>query len=99
MNTIRNLFRGRTTQASQESARDSEDISDAIYPLHMLDDTRGCREYFLAWTFRFNDVLDADQLHNSLVRLLEIGDWRKLGGRLGFNVRNIEHSHTLQGSY
>lgn len=68
---------------------------DDVYPLHMLDDTKGCREYFLAWTLRFNDVLDAQQLHDSLSRLLEIGDWRKLGGRLCFNVRSEGIFHTL----
>lgn len=31
---------------------------------------------------RFNDVLDAEKLHDGLARLLEIGGWRKLGGRL-----------------
>jgi hypothetical protein len=35
---------------------------------------------------RFNDVLDAEKLHDALSELLEIGDWRKLGGRLRFKV-------------
>jgi hypothetical protein len=35
---------------------------------------------------RFNDVLDADKLHASLSRLLEIGDWKKVGGRLKLTV-------------
>lgn len=59
---------------------------DVVYPLHMLDDTKGCRAYFLAWTLRFNDVLDAHQLHESLSKLLEIGDWKKVGGRLHLKV-------------
>jgi hypothetical protein len=36
---------------------------------------------------RFNDVLDPKQLNNALLRLLGIGDWKKLGGRLRFKVR------------
>ncbi|KAF3760398.1 hypothetical protein M406DRAFT_343506 [Cryphonectria parasitica EP155] len=50
----------------------------------MLDDTEGTRNYMVAQTMRFNDVLDAEKLHVSLSKLLEIGDWRKLGGRLRF---------------
>ncbi|GAB0138198.1 hypothetical protein EsDP_00006439 [Epichloe bromicola] len=56
--------------------------SDDIYPVHMLDGSKALRNIVLAWTLRFNDVLDADQVHGSLSRLLEIGDWRKIGGRL-----------------
>lgn len=59
---------------------------DIVYPVHMLDDTKGCRDYFVAMTFRFNAVLDAEKLRDSLSRLLEMGDWRKLGGRLKLNV-------------
>lgn len=57
------------------------------YPVHMLDDTQGCRDYMMALTFRFDDVLDAIKLSTSLARLLEIGDWKKLRGRLQYNVR------------
>ncbi|OAA61972.1 Chloramphenicol acetyltransferase-like domain protein [Niveomyces insectorum RCEF 264] len=56
--------------------------SDDIYPVHMLDDTKTLRGIVVTWTLRFNDVLDANKLHASLARLLEIGDWKKLGGRL-----------------
>lgn len=75
------------------STKPSEADGDDVYPLHMLDDTKGCREYFLAWTLRFNDVLDAHKLHDSLCRLLEIGDWRKLGGRLCFNLNGKLELH------
>jgi len=61
--------------------------TDDIYPVHMLDDTKSLRDIVVTWTLRFNDVLDADKLHVSLSRLLEIGDWRKVGGRLRLNVR------------
>ncbi|KAG8159129.1 hypothetical protein KVR01_010790 [Diaporthe batatas] len=56
--------------------------TDEVLPMHYLDDNSLNRSIFLAWTLRFNDVLDADKLHNGLSRLLEIGDWRKLGGRI-----------------
>ncbi|KAJ3534550.1 hypothetical protein NM208_g7491 [Fusarium decemcellulare] len=56
--------------------------TDDIYPLHFNDDTKTLRELTLSWTARIDDVLDADQLHHALARLLDMGDWRKLGGRL-----------------
>ncbi|KAL5337941.1 hypothetical protein BJX70DRAFT_368081 [Aspergillus crustosus] len=56
--------------------------TDDIYPTHMLDNADAIRDIVVVWTLRFNDVLDAGKLHGSLTRLLEIGDWRKLGGRL-----------------
>ncbi|KFA81220.1 hypothetical protein S40288_07880 [Stachybotrys chartarum IBT 40288] len=65
-------------------------LTDDVYPLHMLDDTKTLRGIVVTWTLRFNDALDADKLHTSLSRLLEIGDWRKLGGRLRINVENGE---------
>jgi hypothetical protein len=60
--------------------------SDDIYPVHMLDDTKTLQGIVVTWTLRFNDVLDADKLHSSLSKLLEIGDWRKVGGRLRLKV-------------
>ena len=60
--------------------------SDDIYPVHMLDDTKTLRGIIVTWTLRFNDALDADKLYASLSRLLEIGDWRKVGGRLRLKV-------------
>lgn len=79
-----NIF-GCIKQSPEPFGGDKGDGHD-IYPLHMLDDTKGCREHFLAWTLRFNDALDAQQLLVALSKLLEIGDWRKLGGRLSLNV-------------
>ena len=52
----------------------------------MLDDTKTLRSIVVTWTLCFNDVLDAGNLHASLSRLLEIGDWRKVGGRLRLKV-------------
>nr|POF13782.1 hypothetical protein CFP56_02806 [Quercus suber] len=54
---------------------------DDVYPVHALDGTLQNRK-FVTWLMQFNDVLDADKLQSSLSALLEIGDWRKLGGRL-----------------
>ncbi|KAF5579662.1 BCL5p [Fusarium subglutinans] len=49
----------------------------------------------MAWTMRFNDVLNADKLHQSLSELLNIGDWEKFGGRLryGHNKRGALEVH------
>lgn len=63
----------------------SDGLEADVYPLHALDDLPVNR-YFLSWMMRFNDVLDGEKLHDSLSRLLEIGDWRKLGGRLKYKV-------------
>lgn len=52
---------------------------DEIYPVHTFDDPG---RIVTTWTMRFNDVLDEYSLHESLSKLLEIGDWRKAGGRL-----------------
>lgn len=60
--------------------------SDDIYPVHMLDDTKTLRGIVVTWTLVFNDVLDAEKLHATLSTLLEIGDWRKVGGRLRLKV-------------
>lgn len=56
--------------------------TDEVLPLHEFDGRPQVRNIVMGWTMRFDDVLDADKLHNSLARLLEIGSWRKLGGRL-----------------
>ena len=61
--------------------------SDEIVPVHVFDDLSGYRKTLLMWTFQFNDVLDADKLHEALCELIEKGEnWRKLGGRLRLNV-------------
>jgi hypothetical protein len=59
---------------------------DDVYPVHTLDDTKTLRSLMIAWTICFNDALDAEQLRSSLTRLMEIGDWRKIGGRLRLKV-------------
>lgn len=64
----------------------ANEIKDDVYPIHALDDTKVNR-CFVTWMMRFNDVLDPRKLHDALSKLLEIGDWKKLGGRLRYKVR------------
>ncbi|KAF4619080.1 hypothetical protein G7Y89_g14770 [Cudoniella acicularis] len=59
--------------------------TDAIVPVHSLDDTPVFRSMVLEFTLRFDDVLDPLKLRESLAQLLEIGDWKKLGARLRLN--------------
>jgi hypothetical protein len=56
--------------------------TDEVVPMHLFDDTSWLRGYTLIWTFRFDDVLDADMLCTSLSELFQTDGWRKLGGRL-----------------
>lgn len=54
---------------------------DLIYQTHFLDNNPLYEKLVFATTWYFNDVLDADKLHNSLTKLLSTGDWKKLAGR------------------
>lgn len=55
--------------------------TDDVFPLHFLDDI-GINRIVVNWLVHFNDALDAQKLHDSLLRLLQIGDWKRAGGRL-----------------
>lgn len=77
---MKSLYHLLSISSSQTEKRDY--FNDDIYPLHLLDDTKVHRAAFLTLTVRFNDVLDKGKLNTSLSELLDIGDWRKLGGRL-----------------
>lgn len=55
---------------------------DRIVPFHRFDDAIGLRNSILVWTLRFDDVLDAARLRDSLNALLSIGNWKRLGGRV-----------------
>nr|POE67104.1 hypothetical protein CFP56_72662 [Quercus suber] len=79
MNAIRALIGWGTT--TTQNALPVGDADDDVYPLHPLDDTKAART-IVSWLMHFDDVLDADKLHDALTKLLEIGDWRKLGGRM-----------------
>jgi len=63
--------------------------SDTVVPMHFWDDVYVNRDFTLCWTLRFSQVLDPDKVHHALVRLLGIGDWRKLGARIRLNVREL----------
>ncbi|CAH0051352.1 unnamed protein product [Clonostachys solani] len=56
--------------------------TDEIFPLYFLDNLQAGRVLVLSETFKFNDVLDPEKLHDGLKKLIQLGDWRKLGGRL-----------------
>lgn len=56
------------------------EADDRIYPVHTLDGAK-YQHCILTLFVRFNDILDAEKIRTSLIRLLEIDDWRKLGGR------------------
>lgn len=56
--------------------------TDEVVPMHLFDDVFYLRSHTLMWTFRFDDVLDADVLGASLSELFQREGWRKLGGRL-----------------
>lgn len=60
-----------------------------VIPLHSKDDTWMNRGIVLEFTLHFDDVLDPGHLHRSLARLMEIGEWKKLGARLHLNVCRI----------
>jgi hypothetical protein len=64
--------------------------TDEIAPLHLFDDTGTLRGFTLMWTFKFDEVLDADRLGNSLSELFRMDGWRKLGGRIRRRVSNGE---------
>jgi hypothetical protein len=60
--------------------------TDTVIPFHFMDGNTVMQAMVLEFTFRFDDVLEYHQLQSSLERLLEIGDWRKLGARIRMKV-------------
>src|SRR5439155_23380183 len=50
------------------------------------------RDHVKYFAFKFDNVLDPDLIQSSLKGLLEIDHWRKLGGRIKLNVRNLIRS-------
>lgn len=56
--------------------------TDEIVPMHVFDDLAGYRTTSVAWTCRFDEVLDGSKLQDGMRKLLEMDGWRKLGGRL-----------------
>lgn len=79
---------GSGLQCSDTSARKvplHDQADDHIYPVHLLDGTSIQHVVFTAF-LRFNDVLDAQRIHDAVLKLLQIGDWKKVGGRLRHKV-------------
>lgn len=68
------------------------DETDEVVPMHLLDDLAGYRNTCVAWTCRFDEVLDADKLKDALWQVFEMEGWRKLGGRLHKTVRSLATS-------
>lgn len=67
-------------------------LTDEVIVSRFMDNNPDTRNMILGCGFRFNEVLDCAKVHESLARLLEIGNWRRLGGRLRINVtRNPSH--------
>ena len=63
-------------------ARPAAVPTDTIVPMHCFDDNAINRSLLLYLTLRFDDVLDPERLRHALERLMELGEWRKLGARL-----------------
>lgn len=78
---------GATSVESPVEAPEPTRYDDEIYPVHTFDDPGRLEVLVTSWTMCFNDVLDEDKIHKSLAKLLEIGDWRKAGGRLRQKVK------------
>ncbi|KFH43980.1 hypothetical protein ACRE_052320 [Hapsidospora chrysogenum ATCC 11550] len=62
---------------------------DYVYAVHPIDGTK-IQHVLYAGFERFNDVLDPQKIHDALFRLLQIGDWKKLGGRLRYRGDKLE---------
>jgi hypothetical protein len=71
--------------------------TDTIIPLFSQDGIPSFRALVLDFTMCFDDVLDPEKLRGSLARLMEIGDWRKLGARLRLKVCSLQ-KHNLSSA-
>lgn len=78
--------------ASEETSQTA--TNDTIIPFHFWDDVPYTRGICLNVTLRFEEVLDTKKLHDAVERLLEIGDWKKLGARLRQNVKSTATTFT-----
>ncbi|KAI5365964.1 putative transferase [Septoria linicola] len=70
--------------------------TDEVVPMHDWDDKPHNRQMVVEFTYRFDDVLDAAKLKHALERLLEIGNWRKLGARVRLNAQGKLDYHIPQ---
>lgn len=60
-------------------------------PLHYFDNTRQLKSTVMCLTLKFDDVLDEDMLHESLIKLIKNDHWRKIGGQLRIGVSISSH--------
>ena len=56
--------------------------TDAISPLHYLNNQQLFRHLVPVLMLRFDDVLHAEKLHEALDKLLEIRGWGEFGARM-----------------
>lgn len=92
MNTLRALVLGSGIKKASKRKKALLPDDPNVYPMHTLDSMKGY-ETFVAAVMHFNNVLDAEMLNTFLSKLLEIGDWKKLGGRLERGVRNVSSTN------
>lgn len=72
---------------SSKQTAPSPVATDRVIPFRFIDDFIYTRGLCLDISLRFDDVLDAEKLRESLDVLLNRDGWRKLGARLRLNVR------------
>jgi hypothetical protein len=60
--------------------------TDTVVPIHYFDDNSINRSVLLYITLRFDHVLDPERLRHGFEKLMEFGDWRKLGARVRMTV-------------
>lgn len=89
MNAVWQWFRGTETVGVPADCLKPGVEETNVYPVHALDHMTEFQP-FLATVMLFNDALDANMLYVSLSRVLEIDDWRKLGGRLKKDVSTVQ---------
>lgn len=82
MQTLRKLVLGQTRRPPNYPTVPT----DTVFPVHYFDGTPLYQNSIHCWTLRFNDVLDADMLHESLAKVLARPGWKKLGGRIRMTV-------------
>ncbi|KAI5463902.1 hypothetical protein BGZ63DRAFT_423205 [Mariannaea sp. PMI_226] len=84
---------GTTTRTFHQGEAD-----DDVYPVHLFDGAKF--QYFIPTMFlRFNDVLDPAKIKTSLATVLDIGDWRKLGGRFRTPMGDCDTAETKSNGY
>jgi hypothetical protein len=80
------------SQDTKDSSRNMETAheNDEVIPARFWDTNDVFQKLVMEFTYRFDDVLDAEKLKSSLERLLEIGEWKNLGARFKKNVGSVK---------